>query len=229
MTSTILVRHLAGSTLAGQSRAFRQRRVRLGRRPENDVVFDPTVDRTVSGHHCDILADAGGLLFEVDDGSTNGTFVNGGRVRGRVAVTPRDQIMLGDGGPVVAVSATADAAGGAAGTAAAGPNTIVGSVGGGGSAGDDARVGLPGFGPDLPGTDAGVSPAVDGPETHYSPDPFAPVGAAIVAAAPMAAAPVVASPTADLPPLQPVPTVPTVPPIDPPVPAPPPGRAPSSA
>jgi pSer/pThr/pTyr-binding forkhead associated (FHA) protein len=106
MTPTILVRHLADSSLAGQSRAFRQPRVRLGRRRENDVVFDPTIDRTVSGHHCEIQADAG-ALFVVDDGSTNGTFVNGRRVQGRTPVTDQDRIMLGQGGPVVGVSATA--------------------------------------------------------------------------------------------------------------------------
>jgi serine/threonine protein kinase len=50
--------------------------------------------RTVSRRHCRLVESEGGYLLE-DLGSTNGTFVNGIRIVGPVAVTPRDRIMLG--------------------------------------------------------------------------------------------------------------------------------------
>ncbi|QOV90270.1 FHA domain-containing protein [Humisphaera borealis] len=122
MSMTILIRHLANSSLAGQSREFQQATIRLGRKPDNDVVFNPELDLTVSGHHCQIVAE-GDRLFVEDPGSTNGTFVNGQRVQGRTPITERDQIVLGERGPVIAASLkTADAAG---------PSTIMGSVSGG--------------------------------------------------------------------------------------------------
>jgi predicted component of type VI protein secretion system len=119
MNRTILLRHLANSSLVGQSREFRQDRVRLGRKRDNDVVFDPTLDQVVSGHHCEVVCEDG-TLFVDDPGSTNGTYVNGRRVRGRMPVTDRDQITLGDQGPTFAVS-FATGAGDA-------PRTIMGSV-----------------------------------------------------------------------------------------------------
>jgi len=122
MSATILIRHLSNSSLAGQSREFQKSGVRIGRKPDNDIVFNPELDRTVSGHHCEVVAEAG-TLYLVDRGSTNGTFVNGQRVRERTPVTERDQIVLGERGPVIAVSLKpADAVG---------PSTIMGDVGGG--------------------------------------------------------------------------------------------------
>src|SRR3954462_15342768 len=82
MNRTILLRHLSNSSLAGQSREFSQERIRLGRKADNDVVFNPDQDRLVSGHHCEILAQ-GDQLFVLDPGSTNGTYGNGQRVQGR--------------------------------------------------------------------------------------------------------------------------------------------------
>lgn len=123
MNRPILLRHLSNSSLAGQSREFRQDRVRLGRKPDNDVIFNPDQDRVVSGYHCEIVRDGDGL-FVADPGSTNGTYVNGRRVEGRVSVTDRDQIMLGEQGPTVAVSFVDEAAA----VAGDGPRTIVGAV-----------------------------------------------------------------------------------------------------
>ena len=119
MSSTILLRHLSNSSLVGQSKEFTGGRIRLGRKPDNDVVFNPDLDRAVSGHHCDIVLEGNDLYVE-DTGSTNGTFVNGLRVQGRVKVTNRDQITLGDRGPTLAVSLAVPAG--------LGPNTIVGNV-----------------------------------------------------------------------------------------------------
>ena len=124
MNRTIVLRHLANSSLAGQTREFRQPRVRIGRKPDNYVVFDPTLDRVVSGHHCEVVCDDGTLYVD-DPGSTNGTFVNGRRVQGRMPVSERDQVTLGDQGPAFAVAfapASATAGDGAS------PPTIMGSL-----------------------------------------------------------------------------------------------------
>ena len=48
--TTITLTHQGDSSLAGQVQTFNQDRVRLGRRPDNDVTFDVNRDRAVSGH-----------------------------------------------------------------------------------------------------------------------------------------------------------------------------------
>lgn len=60
----------------------------LGRAETNDVVLD---DQVVSGRHARIVAP--GTL--VDEGSTNGTLVNGVAVRGRVALSDGDVVQIG--------------------------------------------------------------------------------------------------------------------------------------
>ncbi len=63
----------------------------IGSHPSNDVVID---DTTVSRRHARITRTAGG--FELADlGSTNGTFVNGGRLRKPAALKPSDEIKFG--------------------------------------------------------------------------------------------------------------------------------------
>lgn len=165
MSTTILIRHLANSSLAGQTREFQQETIRIGRKPENDVVFNPELDRTVSGNHCQIVVRDGQVLIE-DTGSTNGTFVNGQRVRGVTPISERDQIVLGDRGPVIAVSMKA--------VDAAGPSTIVGQVGGAGlAAGAMGRpMGLLDAGMDLPASApiaATIPPVIAAPYEPASP------------------------------------------------------------
>jgi len=60
----------------------------LGRADSNDVVLD---DAVVSSHHVRIIAPG----TVIDDGSTNGTFVNGQRVQGRVSLRSGDQLQVG--------------------------------------------------------------------------------------------------------------------------------------
>lgn len=141
MSSIILIRHLSNSSLAGQSREFEQAEIRIGRRPENDIVFNPELDRTVSGHHCRIVADQGDL-YVVDQGSTNGTFVNGQRVQERTRVTHRDRIVLGERGPELAVSLKS--------AEVASPSTIMGNVGQMTGRGMAGTMGLLDAGVDLP-------------------------------------------------------------------------------
>jgi predicted component of type VI protein secretion system len=170
MNRTILLRHLSNSSLAGQSREFRQERIRLGRKSDNDVVFNPEQDRLVSGHHCEILAE-GDDLFVIDPGSTNGTYVNGQRVQGKLQVSERDQIMLGEKGPTFAV--------GYAGADASGPRTIMGTVPAVGLAPAAASGLLDAAAADLygGGNKGAAATAVAPPRVDYSLDVNVPVGA----------------------------------------------------
>ncbi len=66
--------------------------VTLGRDITNDIVIN---DREVSRHHLRVVRSAEGCTLE-DLGSTNGTFVNGKRVSGMVALKNGDMIGLGE-------------------------------------------------------------------------------------------------------------------------------------
>lgn len=95
MDSALVVTHF-GSTLAGRRQRFEKPVVTLGRRPENDVVFDRVLDALVSGTHAEVRVDARGVAV-CDLGSTNGTFVNGRRLAaGRpTPVGADDELRLG--------------------------------------------------------------------------------------------------------------------------------------
>src|SRR5262249_51097945 len=67
------------------------RRWVIGRAPECDVVLRRP---EVSARHCRLTRTPQGFLLE-DLGSSNGTFVNGTRVQGRVGVSRSDQVTLG--------------------------------------------------------------------------------------------------------------------------------------
>src|SRR5262245_36609879 len=65
--------------------------LRIGRDPDNDVVIDAPM---VSRRHARLVVDGAGARIE-DLGSSNGTYVNGERVRGGAAVRPGDRVGLG--------------------------------------------------------------------------------------------------------------------------------------
>jgi pSer/pThr/pTyr-binding forkhead associated (FHA) protein len=67
--------------------------VTIGSRPDCDLVVNVL---SVSGHHCRLTRDETGFVLE-DLNSTNGTFVNGERIRGavRVRLMATDTIHLG--------------------------------------------------------------------------------------------------------------------------------------
>ena len=76
-------------------------RLTLGRSMDNDVVLDPEVYPSVSGHHA-LIEFVDGALWVEDLGSRNGTFVNGETVE-RTRVDLGAQIQLGSIGPRFAV------------------------------------------------------------------------------------------------------------------------------
>lgn len=64
----------------------------IGRESGCDIVINIA---EVSRRHARLRSEAGGYIVE-DLGSTNGTFVNGQRISGPVALRPGDRIQLGD-------------------------------------------------------------------------------------------------------------------------------------
>ena len=63
----------------------------VGRRPSSNLTIP---NRTVSGRHAELIVDNGSLLVK-DHNSTNGTFLNGKRVRSIMPVTDGDVIHFG--------------------------------------------------------------------------------------------------------------------------------------
>ncbi len=70
----------------------------LGRHPSSDLQFDPEHDRDVSARHAAVFRQGGEYVVR-DLGSSNGTWVNGARVRGDRTLEPGDRIRLGARGP----------------------------------------------------------------------------------------------------------------------------------
>jgi S1-C subfamily serine protease len=79
----------------------------LGRHPAADVAFDPAGDLDVSTWHATVFRRGDGW-FVRDLGSTNGTWVNGRRLRGDQALRPGDTIRLGTRGPEVRFALAAE-------------------------------------------------------------------------------------------------------------------------
>jgi pSer/pThr/pTyr-binding forkhead associated (FHA) protein len=71
--------------------ALRAGMTRIGRSPSADVAFD---DGGVSRRHAVIMSRTDGLVEVLDDGSLNGTFVNGERIRRRI-LRHGDVLMVG--------------------------------------------------------------------------------------------------------------------------------------
>ena len=67
--------------------------ITVGRETNNDVVIP---DSFVGRHHLQLIKDEVGAYFVRDINSTNGTFVNGKRIKGEVAVDEKDVIRIGN-------------------------------------------------------------------------------------------------------------------------------------
>lgn len=63
----------------------------IGRQPDAAVYLESLA---VSRHHAQVVAEDGGYFVE-DIGSSNGTFLNGHRISGRVSLTERDSLQIG--------------------------------------------------------------------------------------------------------------------------------------
>jgi hypothetical protein len=85
---------------AGQAVVVEKSYAMLGRAPQADVRFGPDHDLPVSGRHAAVVFRDGDWILR-DLASTNGTFVNGERIKGEHPLGDQDLIRLGDGGPML--------------------------------------------------------------------------------------------------------------------------------
>lgn len=105
----IELRILSGAR-AGQTEVYEKSRILVGRKPSNDLAFDVHGDLDVSGDHAEIREQSG-RWFIVDNGSTNGTYLNGLPIRDEAPIKDGDVIGFGKNGPTVEVRAKGDATG----------------------------------------------------------------------------------------------------------------------
>lgn len=66
--------------------------ITIGREQNNDVILD---DQTVSRNHAKLYFEPDGTTYFEDLNSSNGSFVNGNRVQGKVQVQPTDILKVG--------------------------------------------------------------------------------------------------------------------------------------
>lgn len=100
---------ILGGARAGQREVFEKSVIAIGRHPRSDLRLDPEKDLDVSTRHAEIrLLDGSYTLY--DNGSTNGTFVNGERVLPARVLRDGDRIAFGAQGPQVEVRFVAAAA-----------------------------------------------------------------------------------------------------------------------
>lgn len=78
---------------------FSKPNLSIGRDTNNDIQFDPDTELVVSREHGKIIKKADDCFIIVDNGSRNGTFVNGKKVTGSILLQPGDEVKLGINGP----------------------------------------------------------------------------------------------------------------------------------
>jgi S1-C subfamily serine protease len=83
---------------AGQIDLLGQTFISVGRHPECHLRFDPEADLDVSSRHATITFESGYFVLR-DLDSTNGTFVNGGRLNGEHLLADDDLLQFGANGP----------------------------------------------------------------------------------------------------------------------------------
>ena len=96
----IKLTHLSGS-LQGRTSTSGKACVRVGRATDCDIRFDAARDPKVSNHHAEFLFEDG-QWFVIDTASTNGTLIEGRKVR-KERLRQGEEVQLGAGGPVVRV------------------------------------------------------------------------------------------------------------------------------
>ncbi len=76
---------------SGLLQTIEKKKTVIGRKPDNDIVVE---EPHISHKHC-ILLKSGNEFFIEDLASSNGTFVNGKRIKGRVRLRNNDLITFG--------------------------------------------------------------------------------------------------------------------------------------
>ena len=77
---------------AGQVFPLVSANILIGRESDKDIVL--SLDTTISRSHASLVHESGGIVV-YDNGSSNGTFVNGMRVSGPVMLAPGDAVQFG--------------------------------------------------------------------------------------------------------------------------------------
>ena len=106
---TLELRVLSGSR-AGARATYDDSVVSVGRHAMSDLRFDPETELDVSTRHAE-FRESGGAWSVVDQGSTNGTFVNGERIASPRALANGDIVSFGANGPRVEVNGIANSMG----------------------------------------------------------------------------------------------------------------------
>jgi type VI secretion system protein ImpL len=99
---TIHLQHMAGSK-KDEVTTFTGDRIRIGRNPDNDLVFDGDTDRQVGRYHAEIYRDGDRYLLN-DLQSRNGTFLVGRRIDRPTALSDGDVVQFAPEGPTVRFS-----------------------------------------------------------------------------------------------------------------------------
>jgi serine/threonine-protein kinase len=86
---------LPSKTNASQAPKYETITVKIGRATDNDVVI-PASDTMVSRYHCTVTRRSDGGYEVVDVGSTNGVYVNGTKITGRVRLSEKDTVRIGN-------------------------------------------------------------------------------------------------------------------------------------
>lgn len=105
MSIELLIRIRPGES--GQSRRLDETTITIGRDPTSVLRFDMAGDREVSTRHAEIYREDD-MYVIADRDSTNGTWVNGARLRGSRRLHPGDVIKLGRSGPELRVASIDD-------------------------------------------------------------------------------------------------------------------------
>jgi len=66
--------------------------IKVGRAKDNDIVL---TDASVSRYHCEFFFDESGNVFLTDKDSSNGTFINGNKIRGSIQLKANDIVKPG--------------------------------------------------------------------------------------------------------------------------------------
>jgi len=98
--ATVAVLRVLTGARSGHEERLASEFATLGRHPSSDLQFDPERDRDVSARHAAVFRQGGEYVVR-DLGSTNGTWVNGARIRSDHALESGDRIQLGTRGPEV--------------------------------------------------------------------------------------------------------------------------------